>query len=859
MPLFFHACSIFWASALVLAGCLLAGAALPALAASAKEEVIYANLDASGTVTGVYAVNSFAVQAGDTVTDHGSYTAVRNMTTTDPLKHSGDTVTATVAEDGKLYYEGTMDTATALPWLVKLTYMLDGAEIAPEELGGKSGALAIRLQVSRNPACTGDFFDQYALQVTMTLDTDRAQNIVADGATMANVGSNKQLSYILLPGSDSDVTVTADVTDFAMNAISLNGVKLRLNLDLDGADLTGMLDRLQGGSVQLDDGANALADGIAQVQAGLDTLNGKSGELTGGSAKVKAALTQMQTALNGVSASTDQLTTLLDASTQIQNGIAQLDAGAAQLDEQVSYDAYKAILKENGLDLDQLKDGNAKAMEQLEQLARVMPQLKDVILLLKGSSANIDAMETYLNTVHDGVAQLHAGSSTLNSQYGQFDAGVRQLANALTGMLGNLSVLTDGVNQLASRYGQLDSGLNAYTDGVAQLKAGVQQLTDGAARLTAGTGELRSNVSGIDMGDQLDSLRGTACVFRLGQDSVKLLDEADILMISPGVPIDSPIVLKAREMNIPVTGELEVASQLCEGTLVALTGTNGKTTTVSLLGEIYRAMGKIAYVAGNIGYPLSAAAMLSKPENMLVAEVSSFQLETTDTFHPRVAAVLNITEDHLNRHYTMENYAAVKRRIFARQNETDTAVLNYDDPACRAMAEGLRARVAWFSRTQEVPQGAFVREDKITIRWDGAEKAVCRTDEVYIPGPHNLENALAAAMMACASGVPQFRLGAHTDVLSGAPKAAGIELLLRTMNPEWIAVDEITAEADIRAMTMAANCGVGLLATIHAQDRAELEGKPLARMLLASGAFAQAIVIENRNGERTYRWEELAP
>ena len=474
------------ASALVLAGCLLAGAALPALAASAKEEVIYANLDASGTVTGVYAVNSFAVQAGDTVTDHGSYTAVRNMTTTDPLEHSGDTVTATVAEDGKLYYEGTMDTATALPWLVKLTYTLDGAEIAPEELGGKSGALAIRLQVSRNPDCTGDFFDQYALQVTMTLDTDRAQNIVADGATMANVGSNKQLSYILLPGSDSDVTVTADVTDFAMNAISLNGVKLRLNLDLDGADLTGMLDRLQSGSVQLDDGANVLADGIAQVQAGLDTLNGKSGELTGGSAKVKAALTQMQTALNGVSASTDQLTTLLDASTQIQNGIAQLDAGAAQLDEQVSYDAYKAILKENGLDLDQLKDGNAKAMEQLEQLARVMPQLKDVILLLKGSSANIDAMETYLNTVHDGVAQLHAGSSTLNSQYGQFDAGVRQLANALTGML--------------------DSGLNAYTDGVAQLKAGVQQLTDGAARLTAGTGELRSNVSGIDMGDQLDSL-----------------------------------------------------------------------------------------------------------------------------------------------------------------------------------------------------------------------------------------------------------------------------------------------------------------------------------------------------------------
>ena len=332
-------------SALALAGCLLAGSSLPAFAAAsaAKEEVIYANLTASGAVTGVYAVNSFSVQAGDTVADHGSYTAVRNMTTTDPLEHSGDTVTAAVAEDGKLYYEGTMDTATALPWLVKLTYTLGGAEIAPEELGGKSGVLSIRLQVSRNPDCTGDFFDQYALQVTMTLDTDRAQNIVADGATMASVCSTNQLSYNLLPGSDGDGTVTADVTDFAMNAISLNGVKLRLNLGLDGADLTGMLDRLQSGSVQLDDGANALADGIAQVQAGLDTLNGKSGALTGGSAKVKAALTQMQTALNGVSASTDQLTTLLDASTQIQNGIAQLAAGAADLPGAGALGAYLAV------------------------------------------------------------------------------------------------------------------------------------------------------------------------------------------------------------------------------------------------------------------------------------------------------------------------------------------------------------------------------------------------------------------------------------------------------------------------------------------------------------------------------------
>ena len=220
----------------------------------------------------------------------------------------------------------------------------------------------------------------------------------------------------------------------------------------------------------------------------------------------------MQTALNGISASTDELNTLLDASAQIKDGIAQLDGGAAQLEQQVSFDAYKAILKENGLDLDVVKDGNAKAIEQLQGMVKLMPQLKDVILLLQGSTANIDAMQTYLDTVNGGIAQLHEGSSTLNSRYGEFDAGVRQLADVLTGMLGNLAVLTDGVNQLASQYAKLDDGLNAYTDGAAQLKAGVQQLAEGAAQLTGGTGELRENVFGIDIGDRLggllDSLSG---------------------------------------------------------------------------------------------------------------------------------------------------------------------------------------------------------------------------------------------------------------------------------------------------------------------------------------------------------------
>lgn len=500
------------AAALALTGALMAGTILPAVAAvPGKEEVIYANLTASGEVTGIYAVSSFAVTAGQTVTDHGQYTAVRNMTTTDPINWQGDTVTVTAAEDGTLYYEGTMDPDTALPWNISVEYTLDGQPIRPEELGGRSGALELCLSIRKNPDCAGDFFDRYAMQVTMTLDTAVAQNICAEGATIANIGTKKQLTYILFPGQESCLLVTADVTDFAMPAISLNGVRLSLDLELDGENLTDLMARLQGGAVQLDEGANALADGIAQVQQGLDTLNGNSAALTGGSAQVRAALAQMQTALNGVASSTEELDALLNGSAQIREGLARLDAGAAELEQQVSFDAYKAILKENGLDLDVVRAGNEEAISALQKVVKFLPgflrtQLENIILLLRGSSANIDAMQTYLDTVNGGIAQLHAGSSELNAGYAEFDAGVHQLAQVLTGMLGDLALLTDGVNALAAEYARLDDGLGAYTDGVAQLQSGVRQLAAGAAQLTAGTGELRTSTGDLDLGEQMNAL-----------------------------------------------------------------------------------------------------------------------------------------------------------------------------------------------------------------------------------------------------------------------------------------------------------------------------------------------------------------
>ncbi len=255
-------------------------------------------------------------------------------------------------------------------------------------------------------------------------------------------------------------------------------------------------------------------------------------------------------------------------------------------------------------------------------------------------------------------------------------------------------------------------------------------------------------------GDQLSELKSLPITFRMGEDGLDALTGQDLLLISPGVPIDAPIVLAAKEKNIPVTGELETAARIARGTLVAVTGTNGKTTTVSLLGAMFREAGKRCFVAGNIGYPLSAAAMDAKCGDVLVAEVSSFQLETTEKFHPLSAAVLNVTEDHLNRHGTMEVYTGLKRHIFDAQDANDFAVLNYDDAACRDMAKGLKGKVLFFSRLSEVKEGAFVRDGQMIARMNGEERPVCRVDEIYIPGPHNLENAMAAALMALSRGVP---------------------------------------------------------------------------------------------------------
>jgi UDP-N-acetylmuramoylalanine--D-glutamate ligase len=230
----------------------------------------------------------------------------------------------------------------------------------------------------------------------------------------------------------------------------------------------------------------------------------------------------------------------------------------------------------------------------------------------------------------------------------------------------------------------------------------------------------------------------------------------DLIVVSPGVPLDTPELAQVKHFGLPVIGELELAARFLKGKMLAVTGSNGKTTTTTLLGEILAAGGLRTLVGGNIGVPVVALIEDSTDETWSVLEVSSFQLESTEEFHPAIAVILNITPDHLDRHGSFENYAAAKERIFARQIAADCLVLNADNPRSAEAATRSAARVYWFSIEHPVAQGAWLEDGFVVYRaaQDAATEKVMPLRGIPLKGAHNIENVLAAVAAARLAGVP---------------------------------------------------------------------------------------------------------
>ena len=559
--------------AALLAGTMIVTSVTPAMAEavpSSKEEVVYVNLTSGGSVKEMYAVNIFDDK---NITDYGDYLSVELLNTTDNINQNGDEITFSSSAD-RVYYKGKMK-STIMPWNISIKYYVDGKEYAPEEAAGKSGKMEIYFKVSKNEAYDGSFYDAYALQASFILDTEIAKNITAADATLANVGNKKQLTYTILPGEGIDTVITADVTDFEMDAVSINGIPLNMNIQVKDEELMNKVDELLGGIEDIDNGADELNsgvnrlsdatrddlqpgvnqlndgmkdlnDGVLKIQDGLDELNSKSYELTSGSAQVLSALNTINSQLNSQEQK-DSISQLVSGSAGIKDGITNLTGKLGELQAGVSYAKFMDALAAEGLSdeaISQLELSNTQIADMLESS---YPVSAGTILknnqIIEGLKSGINQ---YLTTVNTNITALYQGAQSINTEYAKLDAGIRSLAVSV-------QQLADGVNQLVSEYGKLDKGVNEYTEGVAKVIAGYSQIVTGTSDLLSGSGELRDGTAEL-VNSIAELYDGTS---QLKDGTGEMRDETD--------GMDTQITDKIDEMVNGITGgDYELVSFVSE-------------------------------------------------------------------------------------------------------------------------------------------------------------------------------------------------------------------------------------------------------------------------------------------------------
>jgi UDP-N-acetylmuramoylalanine--D-glutamate ligase len=275
-------------------------------------------------------------------------------------------------------------------------------------------------------------------------------------------------------------------------------------------------------------------------------------------------------------------------------------------------------------------------------------------------------------------------------------------------------------------------------------------LRDRGARVTVSDSRSAAALAG-----ETPALLDAGIMVETGGHGLLTFRRQDLIVVSPGVPFDTPELKQMRAFGVPIIGELELASRFLQGQVVAITGSNGKTTTTALAGKIFADSGRPTLVGGNIGTPVIELVGESSPETVTVLEVSSFQLETVEEFHPQIAVVLNITPDHLDRHGSFANYAAMKARITARQGPEDFLVLNGEDTPTQMIAGKTRAQVFWFSGRRPIKRGAFVHGESVLFlaKEGGRAEPVMPVAEIPLKGAHNVENVLAAVCAARLAGV----------------------------------------------------------------------------------------------------------
>lgn len=489
------------------------GNTLPVIAAEnlQKEENVYASLEEDGTVSGVYVVNEYDLEKDTRITDYGDYTEVTNLTTEDKIEETADGYTVE-GKKGKFYYQGNLETKE-LPWKIQISYYLNGEKKNPKELAGESGNLEIRISVKKNEKVKGDYFEDYLLQATVTLDSEKCKNIQAEGATLANVGADKQILYNIMAGQEKEISITSEVTDFEMDGISFQGVPMSFAIDTDSLDMSALYeqtDELKEAVSQLDEGAGSLKEGTGELAEGSSQLLDATGSLaqgavslktgTDGAASGSSALVQgsqeleigIGAYLNGVSSAASGSKSLIQGADSLKEGVPVLEAGAGQLAEGTrtytegteSYiDGVQAYIS----GVDQLKEG-AGQLAGLKNLGEV--------------SQGVTALKDSSQQLTDGAAALSDGLEALQSQLRLLEDS--QEGEQLQEMLGSLQEAVQAMDSVQAKAGEMFS---LYNEAAGELQEAGNILSQAESELQSQADSASDSISqaGASLQSQVDS------------------------------------------------------------------------------------------------------------------------------------------------------------------------------------------------------------------------------------------------------------------------------------------------------------------------------------------------------------------
>lgn len=552
---------------------LLATFAIPAFALEEnppKEEVVYVNLLEDGSVDEIYVVNSFELNKEGQIIDYGNYTAFREMTASGGMQVKKEKITID-AKAGKLYYEGTLK-SRSIPWAFTIQYFIDKKEYPAHRMAGKSGALEIKIKVRPASKKNNPFFDNFTLQASLLLDTSICKNIQAKDATIANAGKNKQLAFMVLPGKEADFSVTADVVDFEMEAISINALSMDMSLDFDeGAMFGSKLTELKDGLADLDDGAQELMDGTkeltegtGELRDGVKDLDEAVVEMKDGTAEFVDGIKDLRKASRdldrgvrdlrkGTSALADGSGDMLNGMNGLVSGASQLSGGISQVKDGLTQLVTGAAIVNNGLiglsgGLDQLASENpaltAGALQifqsMLDEASAQLNAAGLAVALTPGNyAASLDGIVDglvaadpadprittigALKTQLDGYNSFYKGLVDYTDGVAQASLGLASLKGGTQGLYDGLVTLKgDGIEGLILGIGGLENGIISIRDGTIDLREGVLDLHEGVVELKDGTAKLADGV--IDLEDGIIELNDG--VIELSDGIITLLDGA---------------------------------------------------------------------------------------------------------------------------------------------------------------------------------------------------------------------------------------------------------------------------------------------------------------------------------------------